>query len=116
MRRFLLTLALGLLFNAALLAQSALPRILPLQERAQVQEELLQDRVRTLLPELMERSGIDLWLVIAREYNEDPVLRTLLPPTWLSARRTTMLLMHHPAGSRYHRVPGRGPLRRGRNV
>ena len=99
MNRFLFALALVFLFDASLLAQSALPRILPLQERAWVQEELLQDRVCTLLPELMERSGIDLWLVIAREYNEDPVLRTLLPPTWLSARRTTMLLMHHPAGA-----------------
>ena len=99
MNRFLLTFALFLLFQTSLVAQSALPRILPLQERAQVQEELLQERVRTLLPELMERSGIDLWLVIAREYNEDPVLCTLLPPTWLSARRTTMLLMHHPAGA-----------------
>ena len=99
MNHFIFALALVFLFDASLLAQSALPRILPLQDRARVQEELLQDRVRTLLPDLMERSGIDLWLVIAREYNEDPVLRTLLPPTWLSARRTTMLLMHHPAGA-----------------
>ena len=62
-------------------------------------EELLQERIRTLLPSLMERSGIDLWLVISREYNEDPVLRTLLPPTWLSARRTTMLVVYHPEGA-----------------
>ena len=47
----------------------------------------------------MERSGIDLWVIIAREYNEDPVLRTMLPPTWLSARRTTMLVMYHPEGA-----------------
>ena len=96
-QRLLLPLAFCLILASSALAQSALPRILPLQERAQVQSALLQERVRTLLPELMERSGIDLWLVIAREYNEDPVLRTLLPPTWLSARRTTMLVMYHPA-------------------
>ena len=97
--RLLLTLLFYLTTLSLALAQSTLPRILPLQERAQVQEELLEERVRTLLPDLMERSGIDLWLLISREYNEDPVLRTLLPPTWLSARRTTMLVLYHPAGA-----------------
>jgi Xaa-Pro aminopeptidase len=47
-----------------------------------------------LLPWLMDRTGIDLWLVIGREYNEDPVLATLLPATWLSARRRTILALH----------------------
>jgi Xaa-Pro aminopeptidase len=42
----------------------------------------------------MDRAGIDLWLVIGREYNEDPVLATLLPATWLSARRRTILVLH----------------------
>jgi Xaa-Pro aminopeptidase len=42
----------------------------------------------------MDRTGIDLWLVIGREYNEDPVLATLLPATWLSARRRTVLVFH----------------------
>ena len=96
-QHLLLTLFLYLTTFIPTLAQSTLPKVLALQGRAQVREELLQERVRTLLPGLMERSGIDLWLVIAREYNEDPVLRTLLPPTWLSARRTTMLVMYHPA-------------------
>jgi Xaa-Pro aminopeptidase len=42
----------------------------------------------------MDRAGIDLWLVIGREYNEDPVLPSLLPATWLSARRRTILALH----------------------
>jgi Xaa-Pro aminopeptidase len=42
----------------------------------------------------MDRSGIDLWLIVGREYNEDPVLATLLPATWLSARRRTILALH----------------------
>ena len=40
----------------------------------------------------MDRTGIDMWVIISREYNEDPVLKTMLPSTWLSARRTTMLV------------------------
>ena len=44
----------------------------------------------------MTRTGIDMWLIISREYNEDPVLKTMLPATWMGARRTTMLLMYQP--------------------
>lgn len=34
-----------------------------------------------------------MWVIIGREYNEDPVLTTMLPATWLSARRRTILLL-----------------------
>ncbi|RBY86022.1 Xaa-Pro aminopeptidase [Blastococcus sp. TF02A-26] len=42
----------------------------------------------------MDEAGIDLWLVSGRENAEDPVLGTLLPATWLSARRRTILVLH----------------------
>ncbi len=69
-------------------------QILPEQDRARVVDEILADRFNNLLPELMDASGIDMWLVISREYNEDPVLRTMLPSTWLNARRRTILLFY----------------------
>jgi hypothetical protein len=59
----------------------ATAQILPELERAQFIEEIQQDRFDNLLPKLMDRAEIDMWLVIAREYNEDPVLKTMLPPT-----------------------------------
>jgi Xaa-Pro aminopeptidase len=62
------------------------------REQSRVVDEILTERFNTLLPMLMERTGIDMWVIIAREYNEDPVLKTMLPSTWLSARRTTMLV------------------------
>ncbi len=68
--------------------------ILPEAERAEVVDAILEERLETLLPELMDRSGIDMWVLISREYNEDPVLKTFLPATWLSARRRTMLLFY----------------------
>ncbi len=37
-------------------------------------------------------AGIDCWVLIGREYNEDPVLRTMLPATWEGARRRTILV------------------------
>lgn len=67
-------------------------QILPEVERARVIDEILNERFNTLLPELMDTASIDMWVVISREYNEDPVMRTMLPATWLNARRRTILM------------------------
>lgn len=67
-------------------------QVLSEREQSRVVDEILQERFNTVLPMLMNRTGIDMWVIISREYNEDPVLRTMLPSTWLSARRTTMLV------------------------
>ncbi len=77
---------------AGFAAQSQL--ILPEAERAALVDEILEERLDSLLPQLMDRSGIDMWVLISREYNEDPVLKTFLPATWLSARRRTILLFY----------------------
>jgi len=74
-------------------AQPPMPVILSMRERAAAEDRILEERIKNLLPTLMRREGIDLWLITSREYNEDPVLRTMLPATWLSARRHTMLLL-----------------------
>jgi len=64
------------------------------RDRAKVVDEILEDRLDNLLPELMRREGIDMWILISREYNEDPVMKTMLPSTWLSARRRTMMVFY----------------------
>lgn len=69
------------------------PVILTQRDQARVIDELLEDRLRNTLPALMRREGFDMWVIISREYNEDPVIRTLLPATWHAARRTTMLVV-----------------------
>ena len=74
--------------------------ILSLKERARVIEEIQKDRFDNLLPKLMEETGIDMWIIITREYNEDPVIKTLLPPTWLNARRRTILAFHYDKKSK----------------
>lgn len=68
--------------------------VLPLREQSKWVDEILSERIDKLLPQLMKREGIDCWVLISREYNEDPVLKTLLPAEWLSARRRTMLLFY----------------------
>ena len=75
-------------------AFAQMPRILTQREQAVVMDELLDDRLRTILPGLMRREGFDLWVIISREYNEDPVIETMLPATWMAARRTTMLVVY----------------------
>ena len=76
------------------------PKRLAWRERAKVIDVWLEDRVKTVLPNIMRRSGIDMWVIISREYNEDPVLRTFLPSTWQSARRTTILVVYDPGNGK----------------
>ena len=97
-KTILIILAASLSLSA--LAQSKIPAILPLQERAEVIDRLFEEKIKTVLPDLMEREGIDMWLVIAREYNEDPVIRTMLPAIWHAARRRTILVMYNPGNGK----------------
>lgn len=87
---------LFLMFAIAPAFAAADPDILPMRERAVVIDRWLEDRVQTVLPGLMRRADIDMWVVISREYNEDPVIRTFLPSTWHAARRTTILMIFDP--------------------
>lgn len=82
-----------LVFCASSLANS---NILPVRERVALINQILEDRLQNLLPSLMRREGIDMWVLISREYNEDPILKTMLPANWLSARRRTILVLFDP--------------------
>ncbi len=66
--------------------------VLPLRERAQVRNRWLSVRLDEVLPALMAREGFDLWIIAARENNEDPVIMTMLPEPMMAARRRTILL------------------------
>jgi len=66
--------------------------ILDQRERAALQNRWLKLRFEKLLPALMRREKIDLWIVICREHNEDPLYWTLVPQPSLFAWRLTMLV------------------------
>lgn len=85
---------LGVLLCLLPPSSAAQARVLPLEARAGLIDDWTAHRVRTVLPPLMRRAGIDLWVIISREYNEDPVIRTMLPGTEFAARRRTVLLIH----------------------
>jgi len=77
-----------------LASNSFFPQILDEKERAEKINQILKDRFENVLPGLMDKTGIDMWILISREYNEDPVLRTMLPAEWLNARRRTILVFY----------------------
>ncbi len=80
--------------SSFLYGQNSVPNLLSEEKRAEIVDEILEDRVDNLLPKLMRREGIDMWILISREYNEDPVMKTFLPSTWLSARRRTIMVFY----------------------
>ena len=69
-------------------------QILSEKNRAVKINEILKNRFENVLPGLMDKTGIDMWILISREYNEDPVLKTMLPAEWLNARRRTILVFY----------------------
>jgi Xaa-Pro aminopeptidase len=92
-RSLLLYLTVFALFSA--FAQQ--PAVLSRRDQAVVIDAWLEDRIQNLLPKLMTEADIDMWIVMSREYNEDPVIKTLLPATWHAARRRTILVMYQPS-------------------
>lgn len=68
--------------------------ILPEKESARVMNEWLRWRLDNIIPDLMRKEGIDMWLIINREYNEDPVYMSLVPEPTMAARRTSILIFH----------------------
>lgn len=85
--------------------RSVTSQAVSMREQSRVIDEILADRFNNLLPMLMERNGIDMWIVVSREYNEDPVIRTMLPSTWISARRRTILVFYNnPAKKQFEKL------------
>lgn len=77
-------------------ANPSLPPILSQRERAKVIDEILADRLDRVIPLIMEMHQTDMWVLVAREYMEDPVVATMLDAKSLRARRRTILVFHDP--------------------
>jgi hypothetical protein len=73
-------------------ALGRLPAILTLREQAEMYNAWLTVRLERLLPDLMRQEGFDMWIVICRENNEDPVFTSLVPFTTMYASRTSILV------------------------
>ncbi|MEI6739117.1 MAG: M24 family metallopeptidase [Gemmatimonadaceae bacterium] len=71
-----------------------------LRDQAFRQQRWLEARMATVLPTLMRRAGVDLWVVPMREYNEDPVFTAITSPTTFSARRRTIYVFFDRGGDK----------------
>ena len=69
-----------------------------LREQATRQQRWLDERMTTVLPALMRKHKVDMWVVPMREYNEDPVFSSIVSPTTFAARRRTIYLFFDPCG------------------
>ena len=69
-----------------------------LREQAARQQRWLGERMTSVLPALMRKHKVDMWVVPMREYNEDPVFSSLVSPTTFAARRRTIYLFFDPCG------------------
>ena len=67
-------------------------RVLPLRDQATLVRQWIARRFDEVLPVLMRREGFDMWIVVSREYNDDPVFRSMAPLTTFSSRRRTILV------------------------
>jgi Xaa-Pro aminopeptidase len=73
-------------------------RVLTHREQAALVKGWIQKRFETVLPALMQREKIDFWVIVSREYDDDPVFRSMAPLTTYSSRRRTILVFNERGG------------------
>lgn len=66
----------------------------PLREQAVEQQAWLARRLNDVLPGILRRHGIDMWILSMREYAEDPVFFSMVSPTTFAARRRSIYVFH----------------------
>jgi len=69
--------------------------LLPVRKQAELSTRILKERLETVLPWAMKKSGMDFWIVVSREGCKDPMLKTLYPWDMYDARRIGMLAFHY---------------------
>lgn len=78
----------------------AYPQVMSMRARAGVVDRLLKDRLDTVVPAIMRERGVDMWVIVARENFEEPVVATMLDAESLLARRRTILVFHDPGAGK----------------
>lgn len=79
-----------------------------LREQADLQQSWLEKRLKTVLPGLMRKHGVDMWVIPMREYNEDPTFTSLVSPTTFAARRRTIYVFFDKCAASSRTDPGDG--------
>jgi hypothetical protein len=64
----------------------------PLREQAAIGKEWTDYRTEVIIPQLMEKHDVDMWIMSMKEYGEDPVWRSFTQPTETYARRRSVYI------------------------
>lgn len=111
-RRVAVVAALGTMLGADAGAQPAAAAPLrpfgTQREQAEQQQRWLKRRMETVLPALMRKHKVDLWVIPMREYNEDPVFSSIVSPTTFAARRRTIYVFFDKCAAAGTADPGDG--------
>ncbi|WP_414901576.1 M24 family metallopeptidase [Sphingomonas flavalba] len=86
--------------NTEEIDRPAYPQVLSMRERAEVRDGWLKERLDTVVAPLMRENGVDMWVLIARENFEDPVVQTMLDAKSMHARRRTILVFFDPGAGK----------------
>ena len=105
MNRFLPAVLICLLASAGPAASQTVAgagdnKVLTHRQQAVLIRGFIEKRFDTLLPRLMREAGIDMWVIVSREYNDDPVFRSMAPMTTYSSRRRTILIFVDPGAGK----------------
>lgn len=78
--------------------------ILSIKDQYALFDEVLKERIQTVMPKVLRDCGVDAWLVLCREYNEDPVFKTITPMLVKNASRVSCFLFSQPQGGEFEAV------------
>ncbi|MBK9155951.1 MAG: aminopeptidase P family protein [Chloracidobacterium sp.] len=105
----ILALFMLIVIAPALLAQNrsnepipAMPKLLSQREQADFREQWLRKRLGSLLLPMMKRHGIEMWIVVNEEFNNDPVTPHITPMVPIVGRRDLFIFIDQ--GQRIERV------------
>lgn len=72
-----------------------MPAVLSIADRISLVNEITQKRLDVLLPQMMDQTGFDMWIILCTEDNLDPVFKTMVPyNNWCPI--TQMLVLYRP--------------------
>jgi hypothetical protein len=66
--------------------------LLPLRSQAETADRILKEKLDHVLPGAMAETATNCWIVIARENNDDPIMRTLFTSDMPYVRRTAAFI------------------------
>ncbi|PLT28569.1 M24 family metallopeptidase [Peribacillus deserti] len=78
--------------------------ILSLKEREGLMDSWLMHRLDILIPAIMKKHDVDMWIIAGREYNEDPLLETFFPSAIDSSRRLTIIVFYKDEANQIERL------------